>query len=156
MVSDFENHSLINHNPKKKQGDENRTPHEVAALKAFPKRQWFLLGCFKLIGYPEWWPGKKGEKNKGKAACVKTKTDPIPRLTYEDFQLFLKHFSGTDLSDILVNKKATHFEAPVVIPNGDSILVKGKGDYILPGGTKVNGVFMFWISNAIFLFPYSP
>nr|GFB17998.1 hypothetical protein [Tanacetum cinerariifolium] len=50
-------------------------------------------GCFKLIGYPESWPGKKGTK-----------------------------------------------KAHVVIPNGDSIPVKGKGDYILPGGTKVNRV----------------
>ncbi|GJW67745.1 pentatricopeptide repeat-containing protein [Tanacetum coccineum] len=46
----------------------------------------------------------------------------------------------TYLSDIHVNKKTTHFEAFVVIPNGDSIPVKGKRDYILPGGTKVNGV----------------
>ncbi|GKB54907.1 hypothetical protein Tco_0905660, partial [Tanacetum coccineum] len=46
----------------------------------------------------------------------------------------------TYLSNILVNKKATYFEAPVVIPNGDSIPLKGKGDYIHPGGTKVNGV----------------
>nr|GEU97712.1 Gag-pre-integrase domain, Gag-polypeptide of LTR copia-type [Tanacetum cinerariifolium] len=125
-------------------------------------------GCFKLIGYPEWWPRKKREKNKGKAAYVKTETGPIPGLTYKDYQLFLKHFSRignsvanmahkedkegewifnsgcteyiTYLSDILVNKKATHFEAPVVIPNGDSIPVKGKEDYILPGRTKVNGV----------------
>ncbi|GJV14837.1 hypothetical protein Tco_1360160 [Tanacetum coccineum] len=42
----------------------------------------------------------------------------------------------TYLSDILVNKKTTHFEAPVVILNGDSIPVKGKEDYILPGGDK--------------------
>ncbi|GKD05641.1 hypothetical protein Tco_1180615 [Tanacetum coccineum] len=42
----------------------------------------------------------------------------------------------TYLSNILVNKKATHFEARVVIPNGNSVPVKGKGDYILPGGTK--------------------
>ncbi|KAJ9542625.1 hypothetical protein OSB04_029131 [Centaurea solstitialis] len=126
-------------------------------------------GCFKLIGYPEWWPGKKGEKAKGKAACVETETSPIPGLTNENYQLFLKHFSGagnndgtkpvanmaykeneegewildsgcteyiTHLSDILVNKKAAHFEPPVLIPNGDSIPVKGKGDYVLPGGAK--------------------
>ncbi|GKB38125.1 putative RNA-directed DNA polymerase [Tanacetum coccineum] len=175
------------------------TPHESVAFKAFQRRNVLNKerirgkaveernkhctecnkdghtreGCFKLIGYPEWWPRKKGEKNKGKAACVKTETGPIPGLTYEDYQLFLKHFSGTGnsegtkpvanmahkedeegewifdsgcteyityLSNILVNKKATHFEAPVVIPNGDSIPVKGKGDYIFPGGTKVNGV----------------
>nr|GEX60349.1 hypothetical protein [Tanacetum cinerariifolium] len=128
-------------------------------------------GCFKLIGYPEWWAGKKGEKNKGKVSCVNTETGPILELTYEDYQLFLKHFSRTGnskgtkpvanmahkkdeegewifdsgcteyityLSDIFVNKKATHFEAPVVIPNGDSIPVKGKGDYILLGEQKNN------------------
>ena len=130
-------------------------------------------GCFELIGYPEWWPGKKGEKVKGKVACVEMETSPIPGLTNEDYQLFLKHFSGTGsgkgtkpvanmthkdgaegewifdsgcteyityLSNILINKRATPFEAPVVIPNGDSIPVKGKGDYVLPGGAKVNGV----------------
>nr|GEW01458.1 hypothetical protein [Tanacetum cinerariifolium] len=37
---------------------------------------------------------RKGERNKAKAACVKTKTGPIPGLTYKDYQLFLKHFSG--------------------------------------------------------------
>ncbi|GJX24564.1 hypothetical protein Tco_0230860 [Tanacetum coccineum] len=94
-------------------------------------------GCFKLVGYPEWWPGKKGEKTKGNAACVETQTSPIPGEWIFD--------SGCTeyinyLSNILVNKKATHFEAPVVIPNRDSIPVKGKGDYVLLGGTKVNGV----------------
>lgn len=42
-------------------------------------------GCFKLIGYPEWWPIKKGEKTKSKVACVGTETSPIPGLTYEDY-----------------------------------------------------------------------
>nr|GEV90989.1 putative ribonuclease H-like domain-containing protein [Tanacetum cinerariifolium] len=51
--------------------------------------------CFKLIGYPDWWPGKKGEKSKGKAACVETEMSPIPGLRNEDYQLFLKNFSGT-------------------------------------------------------------
>ncbi|GJW94025.1 probable BOI-related E3 ubiquitin-protein ligase 3 [Tanacetum coccineum] len=84
-----------------KQLHENRTPHESAAFKAFQRRNGpnkeisrgkaveernkhrtecnkdghTREGCFKLIGYPEWWPRKKGEKNKGKAACVKTETD---------------------------------------------------------------------------------
>ncbi|GJZ75415.1 putative RNA-directed DNA polymerase [Tanacetum coccineum] len=143
--------------------NENINPQESAAFK----------GCFKLIGYPEWWPEKKGEKTKGKAACVETETSLIPGLTNEDYQYFLKYFSRignskgtrpvanmahkkdeegewifdsgcteyiTYLSNILVNKKAAHFEAPIIIPNGDSIPVKGKRDYVLPGGTKVNGV----------------
>ncbi|GJS32944.1 hypothetical protein Tco_0531326 [Tanacetum coccineum] len=194
-----------------KQLHENRTPHESAAFKAFQRhngpglnkersRAKFMEegnkhctecnkdghtreGCFKLIGYLEWCPGKKGEKNKGKAAYVKTETGPIPGLTYEEYQLFLKHFSGTGnnngtkpvanmahkedeegewifysgcteyityLSNILVNKKATHFEAPVVIPNGDSIPVKGKGTTFFQGEQKLIEFFMFLISNAIF------
>nr|GEZ08002.1 hypothetical protein [Tanacetum cinerariifolium] len=87
-------------------------------------------GCFKLIGYPESWPGKKGENNKGKAACVKTETGPIPELTYEDYQLFLKHFYGT------CNSKGTKLVANMAHKKDE----EGKGDYILPGGTKVNGV----------------
>ncbi|GJZ87017.1 putative RNA-directed DNA polymerase [Tanacetum coccineum] len=169
MVSEDERQRAIS--------NENINPHAVKegiehcteCNKDGHKRE----GCFKLIGYPEWWPEKKGEKTKVKAACVEIETSPIPGLTNEDYQYFLKHFSGTGnskgtrpvaniahkedkegewifdsgcteyityLSNILVNKKATHFEAPVIIPNGDSIPVKGKGDYVLPGGTKVNGV----------------
>ncbi|GJZ46858.1 hypothetical protein Tco_0600690 [Tanacetum coccineum] len=104
-------------------------------------------GRFKLIGYPEWWPGKEMRKEQIQAAYVKTETGPIPGLIYEDYQHFLKHYSGTGnsdgtkpvanmahkedeegecifdsgcteyityLSNILVNKKATYFEAPVV------------------------------------------
>ncbi|KAK1439790.1 hypothetical protein QVD17_05610 [Tagetes erecta] len=52
-------------------------------------------GCFKLIGYPEWWPGNKGDKVKSKAGCVETEGSPIPGLTKEDYHLFLQHFSGT-------------------------------------------------------------
>ncbi|PWA98575.1 GAG-pre-integrase domain, Gag-polypeptide of LTR copia-type [Artemisia annua] len=182
--------------------NENSYPHESAAFKAFQRRNGppgpnkerngtrtvkegiehctecnkdghSREGCFKLIGYPEWWPGKKGEKTKAKAACVETETSPIPGLTYGDYQLFLKHFSGsangniaklaanmahkenfegewiidsgcteyiTHLSNVLVNMKATSLEGPVVIPTGESIPVKGKGDYTLPGGAKVKGV----------------
>ncbi|KAL9992251.1 hypothetical protein Hdeb2414_s1198g00991261 [Helianthus debilis subsp. tardiflorus] len=56
-------------------------------------------GCFKLVGYPEWWPGKKGEKIKAKAACVEGETSPIPGLSHEDYQVFLKHFSGVGKSE---------------------------------------------------------
>nr|GEU32364.1 Gag-pre-integrase domain, Gag-polypeptide of LTR copia-type [Tanacetum cinerariifolium] len=87
-------------------------------------------GCFKLIGYLKWCLGKKGEKNKGKAACVKTETGPIPRLSYEEYQLFLKHFSGTG------NSERTKPVANMAHKEDK----EWKGDYILPGGTKVNGV----------------
>nr|GFB75037.1 hypothetical protein [Tanacetum cinerariifolium] len=121
-------------------------------------------GCFKIIGYPDWWPRKKGDKSRGKAAYVETEISPIPG--------FLRHFSRTGntesikptanmaqkeseqgewifdsgcteyithLSNALTNNKDTPFENPVIIPNGDSIPVKGKGECILPGGKKING-----------------
>ncbi|GKC40543.1 hypothetical protein Tco_1052927, partial [Tanacetum coccineum] len=87
-------------------------------------------GCFKLIGYPEWWPGNsEGTKS---VANMAHKEDEEGEWIFDSG--CTKYI--TYLSDMLVNKKATHFEAPVVIPNGDSILVKGKWDYILPGGQK--------------------
>lgn len=46
-------------------------------------------GCFKRIGYPEWWPGnKKREEIKPKAACIDTTSSPIPGLTNEQYDLF--------------------------------------------------------------------
>ncbi|KAF5776249.1 putative RNA-directed DNA polymerase [Helianthus annuus] len=60
-------------------------------------------GCFKLIGYPEWWPGKtKQEKPKPKAACVNAEQDTekatIAGLTEEQYQTLLKHFSSTKVA----------------------------------------------------------
>lgn len=43
----------------------------------------------------------------------------------------------TYLNDILSNKRKDGYEMPVTIPNGDTIPVEGKGDYTLPGGTKI-------------------
>ncbi|KAI3722511.1 hypothetical protein L2E82_33550 [Cichorium intybus] len=48
-------------------------------------------GCFKRIGYPEWWPGKgKTDKDKPRAACIDA--SPIPGLTENQYKAFLKHF----------------------------------------------------------------
>ncbi|GJW21740.1 putative RNA-directed DNA polymerase [Tanacetum coccineum] len=53
-------------------------------------------GCFKLIGYPEWWPGnKKRDDSKPKAACIETCMSPVPSLTNEQYASFLKHFAGS-------------------------------------------------------------
>nr|GEU44665.1 hypothetical protein [Tanacetum cinerariifolium] len=157
--------------------NENRTPHESDAFKDFQRYDGPLgptkersgakvveegnkyytecnkdghtrEGCFKLIGYPEWWPRKKGEKTKGKVACVEIETGPILGVTYKDYQLFLKHFSrlanGKSLKPTanMAHKenKETSLEEIVVIPNGESIPVKGKGDHTLLGGAKVKGV----------------
>ncbi|GKG29683.1 hypothetical protein Tco_0419581, partial [Tanacetum coccineum] len=43
-------------------------------------------------------------------------------------------------ASILENNTKSHFETPVIIPNGEAILVEGKGECLLPGGTKIKGV----------------
>jgi hypothetical protein len=133
-------------------------------------------GCFKLIGYPEWWPGnKRRDDTKPKAACVDSSEGPVPGLTENQYNTFLKFFaengkntnedtkrmaymagktkesdewiidSGstehiTHKIELFDNNVKTLNEKPVVIPNGQSILVKGKGDCLLSGGTKIKGV----------------
>nr|GFB31859.1 hypothetical protein [Tanacetum cinerariifolium]GFB31884.1 hypothetical protein [Tanacetum cinerariifolium] len=49
-------------------------------------------GCFKLVGYPDWWPGKKDDKAKPKAEYVETRTSSIPRLNEGQYQEFVKFF----------------------------------------------------------------
>nr|GEV27844.1 retrovirus-related Pol polyprotein from transposon TNT 1-94 [Tanacetum cinerariifolium] len=52
-----------------KQEKENKQNDECTfCKKTGHKREW----CFKLVGYPDWWPGKKDDKAKPKAAYVET------------------------------------------------------------------------------------
>ncbi|KAK1440796.1 hypothetical protein QVD17_06628 [Tagetes erecta] len=133
-------------------------------------------GCFKKIGYPEWWPGKgKRDKVKARAACVETNSSPIPGLSSEQYQALISHLAGkgstlqnesqpeanmagktdqgndwiidsgctehiTNRAEWLEGKVKSTFEPPVVIPNGDSIPVEGKGSCRLPNGTTIKGV----------------
>ncbi|KAJ0580529.1 putative RNA-directed DNA polymerase [Helianthus annuus] len=57
-------------------------------------------GCFKVIGYPDWWPGKKSkERVKPKVALVETGgSSPIPGLTDDQYQLLLKQFGATGIT----------------------------------------------------------
>nr|GEX68162.1 hypothetical protein [Tanacetum cinerariifolium] len=151
-----------------KQEKENKQNDECTFCKnTGHKRE----GCFKLVGYPDWWPEKKDDKAMPKAAYVETGTSPIPGLNEGQYQEFVKKFprlsnyveakpeanmagnkddvwvvdSGcteyiTYKFNILENKKGTSNEAPVVIPNEQAIPVEGKGDFILPGGAKINRV----------------
>ena len=128
-------------------------------------------GCFKLIGYPEWWPGKaKVDKAKPKAAHIETEPS-LTGLTEAQYQVLMKHFTGSEgdpvrkanmsgkqnkNSDWIVDSGSTEHivhnleslengtqtirEAPVMIPNGDNILVEAKGDCTLIGGNKINEV----------------
>ncbi|KAK9061389.1 hypothetical protein SSX86_018570 [Deinandra increscens subsp. villosa] len=106
--------------------NESRAAPEPAAFKAFQRRennsnQWKEKGpkqgkdgkesdhctfcgrdghkregCFKLVGYPDWWPGKKGDKVRPKAARVEIGTSPIPGLSDEHYQKFMNFFSSSD------------------------------------------------------------
>nr|GFA04145.1 hypothetical protein [Tanacetum cinerariifolium] len=58
--------------PSKKRKTNNTT--NAPFVKTDHKRE----GCFKLVGYPDWWPGKKDDKAKPKATYVETGTSPIP------------------------------------------------------------------------------
>ncbi|KAF5767488.1 putative RNA-directed DNA polymerase [Helianthus annuus] len=133
-------------------------------------------GCFKRVGYPEWWPGKnKREKGKPRAACAETESSLISSLTKEQYEEFQKHFAGenkttqnevprsanmagkykhndkwvvdsgctehiTYRSDILEGITDSTNEAPVTIPNGETVPVEAKGSHTLPNGMKVQEV----------------
>nr|GEY77676.1 Gag-pre-integrase domain, Gag-polypeptide of LTR copia-type [Tanacetum cinerariifolium] len=45
------------------------------------------------VGYPDWWPGKKDDKAKPKAAYVETGTSLTPGLNEGQYQEFVKFFS---------------------------------------------------------------
>ncbi|KAM0028665.1 putative retrotransposon gag domain, retrotransposon Copia-like protein [Helianthus debilis subsp. tardiflorus] len=50
-------------------------------------------GCFKLVGYPDWWPGKnKKEAPKPRAAMAEATVSKIPGLTEEQCEMFMKLF----------------------------------------------------------------
>lgn len=65
-------------------------------------------GCFKIIGYPEWWQDKKKrDPNRGgdryeekrtnpRAAQVNTNSSPIPGLTAEQYAKLVRHYSEGD------------------------------------------------------------
>lgn len=43
-------------------------------------------GCFKIIGYPDWWPNKtKQGKGKVKGSYVETRTSPILGLSRDQY-----------------------------------------------------------------------
>ncbi|XP_022004456.1 uncharacterized protein LOC110902021 [Helianthus annuus] len=50
-------------------------------------------GCFKLIGYPDWFFGKeKKEYSKPKAVVAETTSSPVPGLSDEQYNMFLNFF----------------------------------------------------------------
>ncbi|GJZ33720.1 putative RNA-directed DNA polymerase [Tanacetum coccineum] len=54
-------------------------------------------GCFKIIGYPEWWNVKnKREKARPKAACAEAEPNKIANLTKEQYEQFRKLFAAED------------------------------------------------------------
>ncbi|KAJ0464609.1 putative RNA-directed DNA polymerase [Helianthus annuus] len=65
-------------------------------------------GCFKVIGYPDWWPGKlKNEKAKPKVAHVDGEGSTVGGLTDTQYQTLLKHLSeNNDKAQGDVSRKA--------------------------------------------------
>ncbi|KAI3500484.1 hypothetical protein L1887_36306 [Cichorium endivia] len=54
-------------------------------------------GCFKIIGYPDWWPGKaKNEKGKSKVAHVDGEASNAGVLSDTQYQALMKHLSETN------------------------------------------------------------
>nr|GEV67314.1 protein trichome birefringence-like [Tanacetum cinerariifolium] len=80
-----------------KQIDENKTSHESAAFKTFQRRN------------------VNSEGTKPVANMAHKEDEEFEWIFYSGYTEYI-----TYLSDILVNKKATYFEAPVVIPNASS------------------------------------
>nr|GEX44162.1 Gag-pre-integrase domain, Gag-polypeptide of LTR copia-type [Tanacetum cinerariifolium] len=147
-------HMVVEDERKRSVSNENINPHGSAAFKAFQRRN----------GPPSSNKERSGTKavKEGIEHCTECNKDglrkdtrPVANMSHkEDEEGEWKFDSGcteyiTYLSNILVNKKATHFKALVVIPNEDSIQIKGKGDYVLSGGTKVNG--FLYVSDFVSL-----
>ncbi|KAJ9538193.1 hypothetical protein OSB04_030926 [Centaurea solstitialis] len=100
-------------------------------------------GCFKRIGYPEWWPGNgKKERSKPKAAMVEAGPCPVPRISEEQYKAFLKLFGGNQEAISNDTPTVANMADPVTIPNGETIPVEGKGVHVFKGGLKIGGVLL--------------
>lgn len=74
-----------------KQGKENKQNDKCTGYGKIGHK---VEGCFKEIGYPDWWPRKKDNKTKPKAACVDTRTSTIHGLSDDQYKAFVRFFSG--------------------------------------------------------------
>lgn len=75
-------------------GSTNTKPSDVAEHYTFCRKDKHSReGCFKRIGYPEWWSGnQKWQDPKPKATCIETNPIPIPGLKVSQYETFLKNF----------------------------------------------------------------
>lgn len=69
-------------------------------------------GCFKIIGYPDWWPGKK-DKPRTKATCVELGPSPIAGLTDEQYHLFVNHFKEENVVDSKNTQPMAHMAGKI-------------------------------------------
>lgn len=118
-------------------------------------------GCFKRIGYPKWWPGKgKQDSIRPEAGCGESdpNVSPLPNLNSEQYHALLRYLaekenkeddwildSGcteyiTQYAEWLDKRRASTSEPSVLIPNGESVPVSGKGNSRLPNGIIIKDV----------------
>nr|GEZ80658.1 hypothetical protein [Tanacetum cinerariifolium] len=90
-------------------------------------------GCFKLASYPDWWPMKKDDKAKPKAAYVETGTSPIPGLNEGHYQEFVKFFSRSS------NNVEAKSEANMAINKDDGLRTRS----LIRSG-KCQGGYISW------------
>ncbi|KAJ0469311.1 hypothetical protein HanIR_Chr14g0706531 [Helianthus annuus] len=107
--------------------------------------------CFRVIGYPDWWPGKgKTEKGKAKAACVDTKQDtnelrqsgtsPIPGLNEEQYRQFLHMFTTKNMANVEITQPMANMAGIFDEGNG-WIMDSGCTEYITHNLNALHEIF---------------
>nr|GEW79612.1 hypothetical protein [Tanacetum cinerariifolium] len=101
-------------------------------------------GCFKIIGYPEWWQGKgKGDKSKPKAAMVEMKQCPIPGMTKEQYAMFLKLFGENREEPVIANMAGN------MSVNDNWVVDSGTTEHITHQGHLLKNLFMNTIERPV-------
>lgn len=107
-----------------KRNNEDKVDHCSKCRKDGHKRE----SCFEIIGYPDWWPGKrKNDKVKSKSAYVEVEPG-LAGLTDAQYQALMKHFSvneqkGDDTRKANMAGKIDNFS--------DWIVDSGSTDYVV-------------------------
>nr|XP_043616230.1 uncharacterized protein LOC122588162 [Erigeron canadensis] len=116
-----------------KQSGNNEDSHCTSCGRDGHKRE----ACFELVGYPEWWPGKKNVKTKSKAACIDNNPKDIKTvtgLTDDQYETLLKHFTEAGDKDAGEGIRKANMVGKVnalSTKSDDWIVDSGSTDYIV-------------------------